>query len=195
VCRACPPRNERHSAVCGLKAGDGPAGGLHRSEAASITTTVRAPCGAKAPHLDGPGGRRASPEPQLLGCVDGRSVARNPLEPQAEEVPMKQMSKIVIFVVLLSGGLAGSGCDDFDSHVVCHDYCAKKFACASQSPTDAENETCVNGCRNSIENNCGNEHQAAANDKIAECVDKSCVEFWSCMVFETAPGCFGFVNP
>ena len=105
--------------------------------------------------------------------------------------------RIGSFVLLLSGGLMGSGCetmDDFDSHVVCHDYCSKKFACASHDATGAETEACVDSCRDSIENNCGNEHQAAANDRIAECVDKSCLEFWACMVFDPAPGCFGFVG-
>jgi hypothetical protein len=77
---------------------------------------------------------------------------------------------------------------------ICKDYCEKKFDCANQTPTNDEAKSCVKDCSNAIENNCGNEHQAAANDKIGECVDKSCTDFWACMVFETAPECFGFVK-
>jgi hypothetical protein len=102
-------------------------------------------------------------------------------------------------VLLLSVGLTGlmgscEAIDNFDSHVVCQDYCTKKFDCESRKPTSDETETCVSACRNSIEDDCGNEHQGAANDKIGECVDNSCVEFATCMVFTAAPECFGFVG-
>ena len=110
---------------------------------------------------------------------------------------MKYACTIGTLVFLLSAGLAGSGCeamDNWDSRVVCGDYCAKKFDCESHSPTGSETNDCVGACRNSIEDNCGNEHQAAANDRIGECVDKGCVEFWACMIFDTAPDCFGFVS-
>jgi hypothetical protein len=70
----------------------------------------------------------------------------------------------------------------------------KKFDCEDKTPTGDETDTCVSACRGSIEDDCGNEHQADANDKLEECVDKSCTDFWVCMVFETAPECFGFVS-
>jgi len=41
---------------------------------------------------------------------------------------------------------------------------------------------------------CGNEHQAAANDQIDDCVSQGCTEFWVCMVFDAAPVCYGFVS-
>ena len=104
-------------------------------------------------------------------------------------------------LVLLALGLAGPACevareakDDFDSHIACQDYCAKAYACKNHTPTTDETSSCVSACRNSIENNCGNDHQAAANDKIGECVDKGCVDFWGCMVFQAAPECYGFVS-
>lgn len=84
--------------------------------------------------------------------------------------------------------------DDFNSEVSCQSYCAKKFDCDELNPTSDETNECVNSCRNSIEDECGNDNQAAANDQIDICVDKSCDEFWVCMVFETAPECFGFVS-
>jgi hypothetical protein len=84
--------------------------------------------------------------------------------------------------------------DNLDSRAVCAQYCTKKYDCEGADPTDDEKTDCVNGCRNSIEDDCGNENQAAANDRIGECVDKSCDEFSACMVFDTAPECFGFVN-
>ena len=103
--------------------------------------------------------------------------------------------------LLLAVGLLGSGCeatqeaaDDSDTHAMCQDYCSKKFDCEDHQPNSDETDGCVNGCRNSIEDNCGNNRQAAANDKIAECVDRGCVDFWACMVFEAAPSCFDFVN-
>ena len=103
---------------------------------------------------------------------------------------------LVAGALVLLGGLMGScgAVDDFNSRLACEDYCAKRFECLNQTPTGDETSTCVSACRNSIEDNCGNEHQAAANDKINECVDKGCVEFGACMVFGAAPECFGFVT-
>ena len=103
--------------------------------------------------------------------------------------------------LLFSIGLVGAcGTDaedaknDFDSKVACRDYCDKKFDCLDQDSTSDEYNDCVGDCRDSIEDNCGNDHQAAANDQIEECVDKGCVEFWACMIFDAAPDCFGFVD-
>jgi hypothetical protein len=103
--------------------------------------------------------------------------------------------------LLLAVGLMAIGCesvkeakDNFDSRITSADYCAKKFDCAKHTPTSEETDACVSDARSSIEDNCGNEHQAAANKRIEECVDKGCGEFQLCMVFEAAPGCFGFVS-
>ncbi|HPS31749.1 MAG TPA: hypothetical protein PLZ43_15950 [bacterium] len=99
--------------------------------------------------------------------------------------------------LLLSATLMMPGCeaaDNFDSRVACHEYCSKNFDCNDKDPSLAETDDCVDSCRNSIEDNCGNEHQAAANDQIEECADKSCVDFWLCMHFDIAPECFGFVS-
>ncbi len=104
---------------------------------------------------------------------------------------------------LLAGGMlfslghavsCGEDIDDWNSNAVCRDYCAKKYDCDNSNPSNAEVEACVGACRQSIENECGNEHQAAANDRIGECVDMGCTDFWACMVFDTAPECYGFVN-
>lgn len=102
-----------------------------------------------------------------------------------------------IITILFSSALMMSSCeaaDNFDSRVACHEYCSKKFDCNDKDPSLSETDDCVDSCRNSIEDNCGNEHQADANDKIGECVDKSCVDFWLCMNFEVAPECFDFVG-
>jgi len=106
-------------------------------------------------------------------------------------------TRFALAAVLLSVGLVGSACeamDDFDSRLACQDYCAKKFDCENHDPTGDESDGCVAACRNSIEDNCGNENQGAANDKLEECVDQGCLEFWGCMVFDAAPECFGFVS-
>jgi hypothetical protein len=105
---------------------------------------------------------------------------------------------LVMGALLLSVGLTGSGCetaaDNFDSRVACRHYCDKEFDCNDDDPTSGEFADCVSDCRESIEDNCGNENQGEANDKIEECVDKSCINFWACMVFDVAPECFGFVD-
>lgn len=103
----------------------------------------------------------------------------------------------VMGALLLSVGLTSSGCeasDNFDSRVACRHYCAKEFDCNDEDPTSSEADDCVTACRESIEDNCGNENQGEANDKIEECVDKSCIDFWVCMVFDVAPECFSFVD-
>jgi len=102
--------------------------------------------------------------------------------------------------LFLSLGLMGIGCgaeeaiNDFNSKNTCEDYCAKNFECNSVAPTTDETDVCVSDCRASMENDCGNENQDAANDQINECVDKGCAEFWACMVFDAAPECYGFVS-
>ena len=84
--------------------------------------------------------------------------------------------------------------DNFNSQVACSHYCTKYFDCKDVEPSEEETDGCVGGCRNSIEDHCGNENQQAANDKIEECVDKGCTDFGVCMVFDAAPECFGFVD-
>lgn len=84
--------------------------------------------------------------------------------------------------------------DDFDSEATCQDYCAKHFDCAEQNPSSDDTSVCVTACRDSIEDNCGNDDQAAANDKIGTCVDMACEDFDACMTYDSAPECFGFVD-
>lgn len=117
---------------------------------------------------------------------------------------MKQIGRVnalmfAALMLLLSVDLIG--CDafsdaknNFDSKNTCEDYCSKKFDCADHNPTGDESDSCVSSCRNSMEDNCGNDNQADANDQINACVDKNCADFGSCMVFEAAPECFGFAN-
>jgi hypothetical protein len=108
-----------------------------------------------------------------------------------------QISPIfIVSVMTLTSGLA-LACnspeetfDNIDSRVQCKNYCDKLESCGDD---DVDDDACVSDCRGTIEDVCGNEHQGAANDKIAECVDKGCAEFSACMVFEAAPECFGFV--
>jgi hypothetical protein len=120
---------------------------------------------------------------------------------------MRAMPRLSVRLLIRLGGLlfcvgsvgaAGAGCteavDNVQSDINCRAYCNKKAACRDTSPSASETSTCVRSCRDSIENNCGNEHQAAANEAIAECVDRSCGEFAGCMVFAAAPECFGFVD-
>lgn len=108
---------------------------------------------------------------------------------------------ILAMTAMLSIGVMGSACertqetiDDLDSRITCRDYCNKKADCEQHDASRDELDACVSDCRSAIEDDCGNEHQAAANDKIAECVDQSCTEFWACMVFDAAPECFAFVG-
>jgi hypothetical protein len=110
-------------------------------------------------------------------------------------------SMFVAIALVFSLGLANSGCDatteaidNFDSRVACGHYCTKNFDCQNTTPTGDQTDTCISGCRNSIEDTCGNDNQAAANDQIETCVDKGCAEFWTCMVFSAAPECYGFVT-
>ena len=89
------------------------------------------------------------------------------------------------------------GCEltnDFDSQLSCQSYCNKDFDCRDVDPSGTEHQNCMSDCRSSIEDDCGNDNQVAANDKINECVDKSCIDFRTCMVFEVAPECFGWVD-
>jgi hypothetical protein len=117
---------------------------------------------------------------------------------------MKQVSRVgvpmfVTVALLFSVGLMMGSCgtetiDNFNSAVACSHYCDKKFECLNADPSNDETNNCIHECRDTIENQCGNENQAAANDKIEECVDQGCNDFWACMVFEAAPECLGFVN-
>ena len=99
-----------------------------------------------------------------------------------------------IFVGIEVIGPKCESIDDFDSRTSCSSYCDKNYDCDNRSPTAVELDDCVASCRNAIEDSCGNENQAEANDKIGECVDKSCLDFRLCMTFEAAPECFGFVS-
>jgi hypothetical protein len=114
---------------------------------------------------------------------------------------MKTNLMFATISLLLFVGLMAPGCDsvqetidNLDAQSTCSDYCAKVYDCDNVVPTSDETDSCVTSCRNSLEDNCGNENQAAAVDKVEECVDKGCVDFLSCMVFDVAPECFGFVS-
>ncbi len=117
---------------------------------------------------------------------------------------MKQVSMVgvpmfVTVALLFSVGLMMGSCgtdaeNDFNSAVACNHYCTKAFSCVGADPTREVIDDCINTCRDNIENNCGNEHQAAVNDMVEECVDQNCSSFLACMVFEAAPECLGFVN-
>ena len=97
-------------------------------------------------------------------------------------------------VLAVAAGLGATGCDDFNSMVACQQYCTRNFECIDVTPSDERYSDCVANCRNSIEDRCGDENQAAANDHIFECVDQGCAAFWTCMVFSAAPECYGFVT-
>ena len=101
---------------------------------------------------------------------------------------------LLLGVTSISCGKGEETFDNIDSRVICNDYCTKKADCSDEQATDDEDDACVSACRDALEDECGNEHQANANDKIAECVDMGCGEFWGCMVFDSAPECFGFVD-
>jgi hypothetical protein len=113
-------------------------------------------------------------------------------------IPTFRLPRLALLPLLLAVGWLGSGCgeeiDDFESQAACRDYCAKSFDCDNYVPTSAETDDCVADCRNAIEDECGNEHQAAANDQIQQCVDMGCTDFHACMVFDAAPECYGFVD-
>lgn len=116
-------------------------------------------------------------------------------------IPMFQGGIFAAASTLFLLGLTSVSCgkteetiDDIDSRVTCNEYCTKKADCNDEEATDDEDDACVSACRDAIEDDCGNEHQARANDKIAQCVDMACPEFWGCMVYDAAPACFGFVD-
>jgi hypothetical protein len=99
-----------------------------------------------------------------------------------------------LFGIVLMMGSCGDEIDDWNSKRACESYCDKAFACGDIVPTDDQKSTCVSNCRTDIEVRCGNEHQAAANDKIFECVELACPDFLGCMIFEANPVCYGFVG-
>jgi hypothetical protein len=104
--------------------------------------------------------------------------------------------------LLLFAGLIGcegsrtrEGIDDFDTKFfACPDYCVKTFQSEDHDLSDDDTDVCISDCSNSIEDNCGNENQAAANYKTGECFDKNCVEFWACLVLDSNPACLDFAS-
>ena len=103
--------------------------------------------------------------------------------------------KASVAVLFLTASVASCGLvNNVNSAVNCRDYCDKRYDCDQVEPTDDEVDICVNECRDSIEDTCGNDHQADANAQIGECVDMGCAEFDACMVFDVAPECFRFAN-
>lgn len=110
--------------------------------------------------------------------------------------PMFLIAALALSTVMFSPGCdtIEEGIDNIDSRVKCADYCSKRFNCEDYTATDSETATCIADCRDSMEDKCGNDNQAAANDTLGACVDLGCTEFWTCLVFEAAPECFGFVG-
>jgi hypothetical protein len=93
--------------------------------------------------------------------------------------------------------VSSAGCgwvNNTSSEINCAAYCSKDYDCDNVEPSSDDTDACVNSCRDSIEDNCGNDYQAEANAQIADCVDLACSEFRTCMVFEAAPACFEFVD-
>jgi hypothetical protein len=118
-----------------------------------------------------------------------------------KNVPNAPVVLFAVGALLLFVGLACSGCestqeaaDDSATLASCQDYCDKRFDCDDYQADSSEIDACVNVCRDSIEDGCGNNRQSDANDIIDDCVDRNCVDFLECMVFEDAPNCFNFVN-
>ncbi len=99
-----------------------------------------------------------------------------------------------LFSIVLMMGSCGEEIDDWNSARACDSYCDKAFACSNIDPTSDQKSTCVSECRTDIEVRCGNEHQAAANDKIFECVALDCAHFLGCMIFQANPVCYGFAG-
>ena len=102
-------------------------------------------------------------------------------------------------ILLATAALASTGSclldeDDFDSRTACRKYCTKMFECDDVEPKGSERRACVSGCRETIGDECGEEHQPAVNDRVMECEDQSCSGFWACMIFEPAPECLDFVE-
>ena len=108
--------------------------------------------------------------------------------------PAAAAGALLLTIGLMGCEITQETVDDVSSEAICGDYCDKSFDCGDYDPSSAENDTCISQCRDSIEDNCGNDHQLAANDRIKECVDLGCAEFWACMVFDAAPECFDFVT-
>ncbi len=104
----------------------------------------------------------------------------------------------LLFASVLCAVALSVGCDavnDFNSMIACQQYCDRNFECNPLvEPTDDRVRICVDNCRDSIEVQCGNENQQAANDHIFDCVEMGCAAFWTCMVFDSAPECYGFVT-
>lgn len=103
--------------------------------------------------------------------------------------PLFSAAAFALAVVLMA---SCEKADDINSELTCQTLCTKDFDCADQVPNADETAACVADCRNSIEDDCGNDDQASANTKINECVDLACDEYSTCMV--DAPECFGFAS-
>ncbi len=98
-----------------------------------------------------------------------------------------------LLLAVFSLSACGEKLDDVNSEAACSNYCDKMYACDEYDATSDEEATCVSECRDTIENECGNDAQGEANTIIQECVDLACDDFWPCMVYEEAPECFEFV--
>lgn len=96
-------------------------------------------------------------------------------------------------------GLAGCGTaedavEDVRALEACDDYCDRKSDCADETLTDEEDEACTNECIDTIDDTCDAEYRSEAIDTLNDCVEMSCGDFYACLVFDSAPACFGFVD-
>lgn len=104
------------------------------------------------------------------------------------------LSTCGLTVTLTSCGATEEAVEDVRSWEACDDYCDRKFDCADESPSAEEDQACTDECIDTIDDTCGAEYRSDAIDQLNTCVEQSCGEFYSCLVFETAPACFGFVD-
>lgn len=101
----------------------------------------------------------------------------------------------IIGLSALAGcGAAEDAVEDARSWEACDDYCDRKFDCADESPTSEEDQACTDECIDTLDDTCDAEHRSEAIDTLNDCVELSCGDFYACLVFDTAPACFGFVD-
>jgi len=113
--------------------------------------------------------------------------------------PTLRIAAIALSTIGLSAALSGCGAaedavEDVRALEACDDYCDRKFDCADESPSAEEDRACTDECVDTIDDTCDAEHRSDAIDTLNECVEMSCGEFYTCLVFDTAPACFGFVD-
>lgn len=102
---------------------------------------------------------------------------------------------IFTFIVLQSGcSEAEEGLDNLGSEKSCKQYCSRKYECDGVTASEDQSNACRDNCENQLEVKCGNNKQDAANEKIGECVDKTCDQFKSCLILTDTPECLAFTQ-